>query len=378
EGLHGPHELEVLLDRERVQSFMVRPPSGDKGHEQVDAHLKLRLSVKAGPHDLGVTFLKEPADLQETLRQPYNAHFHMHRHPRLSPAVYQVTITGPLDDKGPGDTRSRRRLFVARPKSPDEEEACARKVLATVMRRAYRRPVADADVDRVLPFYREARREGDFDAGVEAALSAVLVSREVLFRIERDPAGLAPGAAHRVSDLELASRLSFFLWSGIPDDELLEVAERGELRKPDVLARQTRRMLADPRSRSLVTNFAGQWLHLRNLESITPDPRLFPDFDDNLRQAMRRETELPFEEVVRDDRNVLDLLKSDHTWLNERLAKHYGIPNIYGPRFRRVALAQDSDRGGLLRHGSVLTVTSYATRTSPVIRGKWVLENLVG
>jgi hypothetical protein len=283
-----------------------------------------------------------------------------------------VTITGPFDSKAPGDSPSRRRLFVARPKSPDDEEACAKQVLATVMRRAYRRPVTDADLARVLPFVRE---EKDFDAGIESALSAVLVSREFLFRVESDPANVAPKTAYRVSDLELASRLSFFLWSSIPDDELLDIAARGELRQPAVLARQTRRMLADPRARSLVTNFAGQWLHLRNLESITPDGRLFPDFDDNLRQAMRRETELLFEEVVRDNHSVLDLLKTDHTYLNERLAKHYGVPHVYGPHFRRVATAE---RGGLLRHGSVLTVTSYATRTSPVMRGKWVLENLVG
>jgi hypothetical protein len=292
--------------------------------------------------------------------------------------VYQVTITGPFDDKGPGNTPSRRRLFVARPKAPDEEEACAKKVLAAVMRRAYRRPVGDADVERVLPFYREARRGADFDAGIEAALSAVLVSREFLFRIERDPPGLKPGEVYRVGDVELASRLSFFLWSSIPDDELLAVAERGELHKPDVLTRQARRMLADPRAKSLVTNFAGQWLHLRNLDSITPDARLFPDFDDNLRQAMRRETEWLFEEVVRDDRSVLDLLKADHAWLDERVAKHYGVPHVYGPRVRRVALDAGGERGGLLRHASVLTVTSYATRTSPVLRGKWVLENLVG
>jgi hypothetical protein len=289
-----------------------------------------------------------------------------------------VSITGPYGAKGPGDTPSRRRVFVARPKSPDEEDACAKQILSTLMRRAYRRPVADADLERILPFYRDARREADFDAGIEAALSAVLVSREFLFRVERDSPGLPPKTAYPVSDLELASRLSFFLWSSIPDDELLDVAARGELRKPDVLARQARRMLADPRAKSLVTNFAGQWLYLRNLDAITPDGRLFPDFDDNLRQAMRRETELLFEEVMRDDRSVLALLKSDHAWLNERLAKHYGIPHVYGPRFRRVELEPGSRRGGLLRHGSVLTVTSYATRTSPVIRGKWVLENLLG
>ena len=246
------------------------------------------------------------------------------------------------------------------------------------MRRAYRRPINDADLARVLPFYHDARRDADFEAGIESALSAILVSREFLFRVEHEPAGLAPKTAYRLSDLELASRLSFFLWSSIPDDELLEVAARDVLRQPEVLARQTRRMLADPRAQSLVTNFAGQWLYLRNLESITPDGRLFPDFDDNLRQAMRRETELLFEDVLREDRSVLDLLKSDHTWLNERLAKHYDIPHVYGTRFRRVSLEPSGERGGLLRHGSILTVTSYATRTSPVIRGKWILENLLG
>jgi hypothetical protein len=378
EGLHEPHELEVLLDRDRVKLFTVRPPPGRDDYQHVDAHLKLRLSVTAGPHDLGVTFLKQPASLLETRRQPYNSHFNTHRHPRPSPAVYQVSITGPFSDRGPGDTPSRRRIFVARPKAADDEEPAARKILATLMRRAYRRPVGDEDVARVLPFFREGRGEADFDAGIEAALSAILVSREFLFRIERDPPDLPPHTAYRVNDLALASRLSSFLWRSIPDDELLDVAVRGELRQPAALAHQTRRMLADPRSRSLVSSFAGQWLHLRNLESIMPDSRLFPDFDDNLRQAMRRETELLFEEVLREDRSVLDLLKSDHAWLNERLARHYGIPHVYGPRFRRVTLDAASNRGGLLRHGSVLTVTSYATRTSPVLRGKWILDNLLG
>jgi hypothetical protein len=378
EGLNEPHEFELLLDRERIKTFKVEPPPGRKDFQHVDDHLKLRLPVKAGPHDLGVTFLKEPTELIETLRQPYNSHFNMHRHPRQTPAVYQVSITGPFDPKGAGETPSRRRVFVTLPKSTGDEEASAKQILATLMGRAYRRPVGYADVERVMPFYREARRDADFDAGIESALSAILVSREFLFRVEREPAGVAPRTAYRISDLELASRLSFFLWSSIPDDELLDVAARDELHKPDVLAKQTRRMLADLRSRSLVTNFAGQWLYLRNLDSINPDPRLFPDFDDNLRQAMRRETELLFEEVVREDHSVLDLLKSDHAWLNERLAKHYGIPHVYGPRFRSIALGPGSERGGLLRHGSVLTVTSYATRTSPVIRGKWVLENLIG
>ncbi len=377
EGLREPHELEILLDREQLKSFTVKPPSG-QDFQHVDDHLKLRLSVQAGPHDLGVTFLKNPSSLLETLRQPYNAHFNTHRHPRISPAVYQVSITGPFGAKGPGNTPSRRRIFTSQPKLPSEEEACAKQILPTLLRRAYRRPVGDADLERIWPFYRDARSEADFEAGIEAALSAVLVSREFLFRVEQDPVGIAPRTAYRISDLELASRLSFFLWSSIPDDELLDLAERGELRRLEVLAKQTRRMLADPRSQSLVMNFAGQWLYLRNLESITPDGRLFPDFDDNLRQAMRRETELLFEELLREDRSVLHLLKPDHAWLNERLAKHYDIPHVSGPRFRRVPLEPSSERGGLLRHGSILTVTSYATRTSPVIRGKWILENLLG
>ena len=377
EGLREPHELEILLDRERLKSFTVKPPSG-QDFQHVDDHLKLRLTVQSGPHDLGVTFLKNPTSLLETTRQPYNSHFNTHRHPRISPALYQVSITGPFEAKGPGDTPGRRRIFNTKPKSQGEELACAKQILSTLMRRAYRRPVTDADLERILPFFRDARNEADFDAGIEAALSAILVSREFLFRVEQDAVGIAPRTAYRVSDLELASRLSFFLWSSIPDDELLAIAERGELRLPDVLAKQTQRMLADPRSQSLVTNFAGQWLYLRNLESITPDGRLFPDFDDNLRQALRRETESLFDEVRRDDRSVLDLLKPGHAWLNERLAKHYGIPHVYGTHFRRVPLEPDSERGGLLRHGSILTVTSYATRTSPVIRGKWILENLLG
>jgi hypothetical protein len=229
-----------------------------------------------------------------------------------------------------------------------------------------------------LALYRKARTGADFDAGIEMALSAVLVSPQFLFRVEQDPAGLAPNTAYRVSDLALASRLSFFLWSSIPDDELLDVAGTGKLHDPAVLERQVRRMLADARSQALVTNFAAQWLHLRNLDSITPDMRLFPDFDDNLRQAFREETELFVGSVLREDRCVLDLLRANYTFLNERLAKHYGIPNVYGTRFRRVTVDADSWRGGLLRQGSILTVTSYATRTSPVLRGKWVLDNLLG
>jgi hypothetical protein len=378
EGLSEPHEVEVLLDRRVVQSFTVKPPRGED-FEHVDEHLKVRMAATAGPHDLGVTFVKNPSSVLETLRQPYNAHFNFHRHPRITPAVYQVSITGPYNAKGPGDTPSRRRIFIARPDSPDDEEACARQIVGALARRAWRRPVAKSDIERLMQVCRDAREDANFEAGIEAALSALLLSREFLFRVEQEPAGfMAPGTAYTVSDVDLASRLSFFLWSSLPDDELLAAAERGELRRPAVLESQARRMLADARSQSLVRNFAGQWLYLRNLESITPDGRLFPDFDDNLRQAFRRETELLFEDVMRFDQSVLALVRADHTWLNERLAKHYGIPDVYGTRFRRIPLEAESERGGLLRHGSILTVTSYATRTSPVLRGKWVLDNLLG
>jgi hypothetical protein len=246
------------------------------------------------------------------------------------------------------------------------------------MRRAYRRPVTDTDLTVPMKFFQQARAKDGFEGGIEMALRAVLVSPEFLFRVEQDPAGIAPKTPYRLTDLELASRLSFFLWSSIPDDELLDAAVRGTLKTPAVLEQQVRRMLADPRSKVLATNFAEQWLYLRNLTSTFPDMRIFPDFDDNLRQSFRQETELFFESIMREDRSVLDLLRANYTFVNERLAKHYGIPNIYGSRFRRVTFDKDTLRGGLLRQGSVLTVTSYATRTSPVIRGKWILENLLG
>ncbi|HEY7497511.1 MAG TPA: DUF1592 domain-containing protein [Vicinamibacterales bacterium] len=386
EGLSDAHDVELLLDKARVQLFTVKPPPREPGapadyqvsHEIVDRHLKIRVPVTAGAHAVGVAFLKKASVLPETARQPYQAHFNFYRHPRIQPAVYSISIIGPYGAKTPGDTPSRRRLFVTRPASAAQETRAARQILTTVMRRAYRRPVTEADLRGPLAVYRQARADGGFDAGIEMALSAVLVSPQFLFRVEKDPAGIPPNTPYRVSDLELASRLSFFLWSSIPDDELLNAAIAGTLHQPAVLERQVRRMLADPRSRSLVTNFAAQWLHLRNLAAITPDMRLFPDFDDNLRQAFRQETELFVESILREDRSVLDLLRANYTFVNERLAKHYGIPHIYGSRFRRIALDEDSERGGLLRHGSILTVTSYATRTSPVVRGKWILDNLLG
>jgi hypothetical protein len=377
EGLYGKHELELLLDGERTQLFTVEPPPPDKDHALVDQHLKIRVPVKAGPHTLGVTFLQNPWTLLETERQPYEAHFNRYRHPRIQPAVKEVSIFGPYAATGAGETPSRKKIFVCRPTNAGAEEGCAKRILETLMRRAYRRPVVDADFQS-LKFYRQGRAEGNFEAGIEMALSAILVSPEFLFRIERDPVGVASNSAYPVSNLELASRLSFFLWSSIPDDELLDAAIRGVLKQPAVLEKQVRRMLADSRSRSLVTNFASQWLHLRNLASANPDMRAFPDFDDNLRQALREETELFFENIMREDRNVLELLTANYTFVNERLAKHYGIPNVYGSRFRRITLQDDSRGGGLLRHGSILTVTSYATRTSPVIRGKWILENILG
>ena len=298
--------------------------------------------------------------------------------PVSRPAIAQVSITGPYAAKAADDTPTRRRIFVCRPNDARKEDGCAKQILSTLMRRAYRRPIAEADLKGPMALYREGRSEGDFDAGIGRALSAVLVSPEFLFRVELDPDRVAAGAAYRISDLELASRLSFFLWSSLPDEELLDAAIRGTLSRPDELERQARRMLADPRSYNLASNFAGQWLGLRNLESVDPNVRLYPDFDDNLRQAFRQETELFVDSILREDRSVRDLIKADYTFLNERLAKHYGIPQVYGSRFRRVALAPGSARGGLLRHGSILAVTSYATRTSPVLRGVWVLDNIFG
>ncbi len=377
EGLNDTHQLDLTIDGGLVQRFAVSPVPPDK-HPLVDKNLKVRLPVKAGPHAIGATFLRKTSALIETERQPYQAHFNADRHPRIQPALYSVSITGPYDASGVSDTPSRRRLFVCQPAQASEEEACAKRILSTFTRRAYRRPVTEVDIADPLKFYREARAQGGFETGVEMALRALLVSPEFLFRIEKSPPEIPSQTVYPISDLELASRLSFFLWSSIPDDELLDLAIRRKLRNPTVLARQTSRMLADPRSAALVSSFASQWLYLRNLDSIHPDPRLFPDFDDNLRQAMRRETELFFESIVREDRNILDLLRARYTFVNERLAKHYGIPHVYGSRFRRIQLDEGTARGGLLSQGSILTVTSYATRTSPVIRGKWILDNIFG
>ena len=382
EGLRDTHVLEMTLDGERLELFTVVPDRNRLGSyyadEGVDQHLNLKIPVSAGPHVFGAAFLQKSLALIETERQPYRAQFNQDRHPRQQPAVYSVSITGPFDPTGAGNTPSRDRIFTCRPATTADEADCAATIISSLARRAYRRPVSDRDLEMPLAFYEQGRAEGDFESGIELALRALLTSSEFLFRIERDPEDAAPGTAYHVSDVELASRLSFFLWSSIPDDELLDLAEAGHLGDAAVLEAQVRRMLEDPRAATLTTNFADQWLYLRNLDSAAPNLRLFPDFDDNLRSAFRQETQLLFASIVREDRNVLDLLRADYTFLNERLARHYGIPNVYGTQFRRVALPADSVRGGLLGHGSILTVTSYATRTSPVLRGKWILENLLG
>jgi mono/diheme cytochrome c family protein len=378
EGISGGHDVEVLLDGARIKVVHVTPPPPGNDHSGIDKDLTFRLAVKAGPHEVAATFPKKSSSLLESGRQPYEAHFNNDRHPRITPAIYSVSIQGPYNATGPGDTPSRRRLLVCQPSSALNEDACAKRIFTTLTRRAYRRSVTDADIQAPLKFFKQARTGASFDSGIEMGLRAVLVSPEFLFRIEQDPKGASPGTNYRLNDVELASRLSFFLWSSIPDDELLDTAIQGKLRAPGMLERQVQRMLADERSNSLVSNFAGQWLYLRNLSSANPDMRLFAGFDDNLRQAFRQETELFFSSILRENRSVLDLLSANYTFLNERLAKHYGIPNVYGSRFRKVELDESTHRGGLLGQGSILTVTSYANRTSPVIRGKWILSNILG
>jgi hypothetical protein len=306
-----------------------------------------------------------------------NGNFMQQRWAIYQPFVDRLTITGPFDAAGPGDTPSRRRIFVCRPEQPSDDGPCAKQTLTVVARRAFRRPVSDADVQRLMTFYTEGRSGGDFESGIELALRRLLVTPEFLFRIEADPGRVAPDTNYRLSDLELASRLSFFLWSSIPDDELIAAAAAGHLEDQARRDRQVRRMLRDGRSRALVDNFVGQWLQTRNLAAHHPSVPLYPDFDDSLREAFRHETHLFVASVLREDRSVLDLLTADYTFVNERLALHYGIPNIKGSQFRRVSL-DGAHRRGLLGHGSILTVTSRPNRTSPVLRGKWILENLLG
>jgi mono/diheme cytochrome c family protein len=367
-------DLDVTVDGERAALRSVGNTGGGggrRGRGAPTAPLEFSIPVKAGPHLIGVSFVQRTEARDEATLRPRM------RSRGTQPAVGTVTISGPYDVTGPGTSPSRDRIFVCRPAGAGDELPCARRILSTLVRRAYRRPATDADLADLMPFYTEGRGEGSFDLGIQKALERVLVSAQFLFRIERQPATAAPGSLFQVSDLELASRLSFLLWSSIPDDGLLEAAAAGKLKEPAVLEAQVRRMLADPRSETLVTNFAAQWLYLRDIDAKLPDEILFPDFDETLRAAMRRETELFIDSVFRAPRSVMDLLDADYTFLNERLARHYGIPNVRGSYFRRVTLPDGSARGGLLGQGSFLTITSYSTRTSPVLRGKWVLENLL-
>ena len=326
--------------------------------------LDLKLPVKAGPTTIGVAFVSKPPPGADEIWQTF----------ANNSGVTSVAITGPLNTTGPGETPSRRRIFMCHPGSESEELACAKKILTALARRAYRQPPEGTDLDTLLSFYQSGRKDGNFENGIEEALARLLVDPRFVFRFERNPAGVPDGSAYRISDLELASRLSFFLWSSIPDDELLDVAIKGKLHDPAVLEQQTRRMLADARSEALVTNFGGQWLYLRELKSARPDAR---EFNDNLRQSFRRETELFLDSILRENRSVTDLLDANYTFVDETLARHYGIPNVHGSRFRRVAVTDDARRG-LLGQASFLLVTSVANRTSPVARGKWILENLLG
>jgi mono/diheme cytochrome c family protein len=351
-----------------------------EARNRADETWNLRVPVKAGQREVVVTFLNPTTALDETPRlpflRPYPAGVNIPE-TRLGAHLRSLEIEGPLNGTGPGVTAVRDGLIPCRPPAV-AELTCARRILGSLATRAYRRPARAADVEPLLAFYRDGREGATFDRGIERAVRRLLVSPEFLFRVERDPAGVKPGAPYRLGDLELASRLSFFLWSSIPDDALIAVAARGELGRPAVLDRQVRRMLASPKAEAFVRNFAGQWLFLRNLEASAPVQSVFPDFDDALRQGFRRETELFVESVLREDRSALDLLRADYTFLNERLARHYGVPNITGSHFRRVTLPPGNPRRGLLGQGSILTVTSYPDRTSPVVRGKWILENLLG
>jgi mono/diheme cytochrome c family protein len=387
-GLESAHQVELAVDGERVLIANVGGPEDldalfqkptDTG-DAVDARLRVRIPVKAGPHVITATFLQEsqtagPGRLQHYIRSSVD-NFDWSGQPHIQ----TLTINGPFAATGMGDTPSRRRIFTCVPANARAEAACAKQILSGLARRAYRQPVSDIDLQRITSFYESGRASpsgkgnGGFDAGIRTALQRILASPQFIFRIERDP---TPGPARRIGDFELASRLSFFLWSTIPDDRLLQLAGAGKLSQPAVLEAEVHRMLSDPRSHALVDNFAGQWLRIRNLSIVSPNSDLFPDFDDNLRQAFRRETEMLFDSIIREDRNVLDLMTADYTFVNERLARQYGITGIYGSQFRRVPV-MDPARRGLLGQGSFLAVTSHAERTSPVLRGKWILENILG
>ena len=384
-GLESPHQVEFSLDGRRIHlatmggqedlASLFQKPT-DTG-DAVDARLRVRVPVKAGPHDVMVVFLEDPDAVEPARLQPYIRSSVDNFDWSGSPHLQALTVAGPFHPAGASDTPSRRRIFTCHPNQKMDEDTCARQIVSTLAARAYRQPLTESSLNTLLQFYQSGKRDGGFDGGIEFALDRILASPKFLFRVERDPVAALAGDSYPVSDTELASRLSFFLWSSIPDDELLRLANEGKLKNPAVFDRQVRRMLADPKSQALVDNFAGQWLQLRNLRNVQPNTDLFPDFDDNLRQSFRRETELLFESVLREDRAVQDLLTADYTFVNERLARHYGIPDIYGSRFRRVAVTDDARRG-LLGQGSILALTSHAERTSPVVRGKWILENILG
>ena len=398
-GMLEQHQLEVRLDGALVESLTVGGPIlGPDGLPErrdlrnvPDDGQEVRFAAPAGPATLAVSFVERHAYREGMRRPDYRVTSYEYAGDQtIPPGIGSVEVRGPYHITGRGDTPSRRRIFTCRPETEADETPCATEIVSRLARRAFRRPVTGRDVEMLLGFYEEGRRRtvpvpggvsatGDFDAGIEMALRRILVSPDFLFRRETDPVDIGPGEPYAVSDLELASRLSFFLWSSIPDDELLTAAEQGLLRDPEVLTAHVRRMLGDPRTRALVDNFGGQWLYLRNMPLVTPDPQAFPDFDGNLREAMAREMTLFLDSQIREDRSVLDLLTADYTFVNERLADHYGMPNVYGNHFRRVRLDEaDAVRRGLLGKGSLLTVTSYAHRTSPVLRGKWLLENILG
>ena len=384
-GTYIPGEdLELYIDGKRVHGWRYTGMGAFRGMDAArDGHLEVTLPVKAGSRLVGATFVatnyRPSLDVAKHFERKSLENGRV-RELTTYPAIGALQIQGPFDATRATDSRSIRRVFTCRPSHAGEETSCAREILAVLVRRAYRRPTTAGDLDALMPFYEEGRARGTFEDGIELALRRMLASPQFLIRVEREPVDAGPGRLYRVADLELASRLSFFLWSSIPDDALIDAATRGALRDPAELERQVRRMLADPRSASLVTNFAQQWLYLRNLATTAPAQAAFPDWDDELREAFARETELLFESVLREDRNVVDLLTADYTFLNERLAKHYGIPHIYGSHFRRVRLGADLDyRRGLLGQGSFLSVTWVQNnRTSPVKRGVWVLENILG
>jgi cytochrome c5 len=385
EGQETPHQFIVTVDGEQVFSTLI---GGKEDHESSSKNIVVsreemnkrmtspRIKISAGSHDVGFTFVERPTQEQNVwqpvLRDSLEAH-----NPSGIPRLRSGNIQGPYNVTGVSETPARKRLFICKAATPAKEGACASTILTTVARRAFRRPVVAADIKAPMDFYNNARKNGgDFNDGIRAGLARILASPAFVFRSEEDPANLTAGAPHRISDIELASRLSFFLWSSIPDDELLTLAVAGRLHDPVVLRAQVKRMIADERADSLMTGFAGQWLQLRNLDKVTPDLLMFPDFDDNVRQAFRRETELFFTSIVRDNRGVLDLLDADYTFVNERLARHYGIPDVYGSQFRRVTLT-DPNRHGLLGQGSFLSLTAAANRTSPVLRGKFVISNFL-